>query len=77
MRIRIPSVIVTACERFADWGDAPAFRVRGREVRRIDVLIFIGFVICVSYYAATAGWQGAVVGAALYILLGMIALWIL
>jgi hypothetical protein len=74
---RLSGWLTTAWTRFEDWNNVPIYR-RGRlEVRRIDILIALGFVGCVSYYCIVSGWQGAMTGGLLYILMAMLGLWLL
>jgi hypothetical protein len=77
LRIRIPRFLVTAWDAFGDWSNVPVYR-RGRlEVRRLDILLAIGFVGCVAWYGITIGWQGALAGGLTYIMFAMIALWVM
>lgn len=65
--------------RYLDWVNEPIWQ-RGRlELRRIDVVLAIGGILCVGWYAytSTPWWHGALIGAAMYALMGMIALWLL
>lgn len=62
-----------AWARLEDWLNTPLYR----EARRIDLILALGFVICVAYYWYTAGWQWAIIGGLSYILMMMIALWFL
>jgi hypothetical protein len=68
--------------------DFPAARwIKGRanperqhyriEVRRIDVILALGFVFCVSWYGFTTGWRGALLGGVMYLAVMAMALWIL
>jgi hypothetical protein len=61
--------------QYLDWINRPI--IPHSRVRRIDILLTLGFIGCVGYYWVTTGWQGAIVGGLLYILMTMIALWIL
>ena len=61
--------------RFFLWGDVPVFRRRPFVIRRIDVLLTILFVVCVSYYGSTSGWLGALAGGLMFIFIAMTALW--
>lgn len=76
IKIRLPQWLESAWDRYMAWVNVPLW-TRGRfEVRRIDVGLAIGFVICVAYYSMY-GWQSALAGGAMYVLMAMIALWIL
>jgi hypothetical protein len=41
------------------------------------VILFLAGAGCVLYYWLVTGWQGAIVGRAMYLLVLMTALWIL
>lgn len=56
-----------------NWLNAPVYR----RVRRIDILLVLFGLICVGYYWYTTGWQGAILGGALYILMVMIGVWLI
>lgn len=60
-----------------DWSNIPIYQRRRLEVRRIDILMALGFIGCVSYYWIVSGWQGAITGGLLYILMVMVGLWLL
>ena len=77
MNIPIPRWLISAAEKFEDWANVPLWSRGETELRKIDVLIAAGFVICVSWYAYTGGWRGALTGAVAYIFAGMIGLWFL
>ena len=83
MKIRIPHSLVRAWIDFCAWGDEPAWVIKGNyrhnmiTIRRIDIVIAAGGVACTMYYWVIGGWQGALLGGALYILGVMTALWIL
>jgi hypothetical protein len=59
---------------FEDWSNGSLW-VRGRfELRIIDILIAGGFLFCCAYYGFTAGWQGAIAGAVMYVVLSALAM---
>jgi hypothetical protein len=58
--------------RYLDWINQPAYG----PIRRIDVVLALGFIGCVAYYS-TFNWQSALAGGLLYIMLGMISIWLL
>jgi glucose-6-phosphate-specific signal transduction histidine kinase len=72
MRITIPRRLASSWDAFCRWGDVNI----SRGIRRIDLLLVALGIVCVGYYAMTAGWQGAIVGGMLYILMVMMALWV-
>ena len=79
MRIPIPPWLEQAAERFGDWANVVLWE-RGRlDLRRLDILIAIGFVGCVAWYAysSPSPWLGALTGAVAYLFAGMIGLWFL
>jgi hypothetical protein len=63
--------------RYLDWVNGQIYTNTKVEIRRIDVILVIGFIGCVSYYWITTGWQGALIGAFMYALMAMIALFML
>jgi hypothetical protein len=73
MKIRIPHVIARAWDSWEEWVNVPVWW----KVRRIDVLLAIGFVGCVGWYGYTMGWRGALMGGIMYLVMMAVALWIL
>lgn len=67
------SKLVSAWAHLEAYINVPIYR----SVRRIDVILAIGFIVCVTWYYYTMGWQGALVGALMYILMMMVSLWLL
>jgi glucose-6-phosphate-specific signal transduction histidine kinase len=63
---------VASWDAFVRWGDVKV----SPRIRRIDLLLVALGIVCVGYYALTTGWQGAIVGGLLYILMVMMALWV-
>ncbi len=47
------------------------------KVRRIDIMLSVFGIFCVAYYAYFDGLQGALLGGLLYIMMVMIAVWLL
>lgn len=45
------------------------------DVRVVDVLTFIGGVICVVWYYIAEGWLGAFKGGMMYLFVALCALW--
>jgi|KBSMisStaDraftv2_1062788.scaffolds.fasta_scaffold107947_3 glucose-6-phosphate-specific signal transduction histidine kinase len=73
MRITIPRRLASSWDAFCRWGDVNV----SRGIRRIDLLLVaLGFV-CVGYYWIIAGWEGALAGGLMYVMMAMIALWVL
>jgi hypothetical protein len=78
IKIVIPARLANAYDAWSDWINMPVWWIGGRfEVRRIDVLLVLAGIFCVSYYWWTSGWQGALVGGAMYVFMAMLALWVL
>ena len=63
--------------RYLDWINQPIYTKNKIELRRIDLVLALGFVGCVAYYWITTGWQGALAGGLLYIMMAMVGLWLL
>lgn len=77
MKVPVPHFLATIFDAFGDWANVPIWQ-RGRlEVRRIDVILVLAGIFCVSWYGYTGGWQGALAGGAMYVLVAMTALWVL
>jgi hypothetical protein len=64
-------------DRWLTWANVPIYSRGKIELRRIDVGIALGFAGCVAYYWAVTGWIGALQGGALYLMVALIALWML
>jgi hypothetical protein len=73
MRIRVPKFIVSAWAPFEDWINVPVYKA----VRRIDVILVLGGILCVSYYWHFGGWKQALLGGLMYIFFAMVGLWFL
>ena len=77
MQIKIPLPIVRISDRLSDWLNITLWQ-RGRvDVRIVDVLTAAAGVVCVSWYAYTGGWFGALQGALAYVFCCMVGLWFL
>jgi hypothetical protein len=77
MNIRIPDIVVRVWDRMGDWNNVPIY-TRGKiEIRRIDIILALGFVGSVAWYGYTMGWRGAVGGGIMYLVVMAMALWIL
>jgi hypothetical protein len=64
-------------DNIGDWLNVPIYQRSRLELRRIDVLLFIlGSGIATNYWLFY-GWRWAVMGALMYILVVMAAVWIL
>ena len=59
--------------RFEDVVNVPVYR----KVRRIDVILVVGGILCVAFYWYTSGWQWAILGGLMYLMFMMIGLWML
>jgi hypothetical protein len=83
MKIRIPHTVARAWDAWEEWVNTPAWiwprapEAARFTVRRIDVLLAIGFIGCVSWYGYTMGWRGALMGGVMYLAVMAMALWIL
>jgi hypothetical protein len=60
-------------DHWISWVNIPVYR----SIRRIDVLIAIGGLICTTWYAWTAGLQGAITGTLLYAAIVALAVFVL
>lgn len=75
--MKMPAVLVRAWDALGDWSNVTVYE-RGRiEVRRIDILMFVMGVLIFFYYLGFYGWQRAVMGELMYIMVVMVALWML
>ena len=73
MRIPIPHHLAASWDAFCRWGDVNVTR----RIRRIDLLLVALGIACVLYYWISAGWEGALAGGLMYVMMAMIALWVL
>jgi hypothetical protein len=71
MQIKIPRRAIKVWDAFGDWSNV---EVVG-WVRRLDIIVAIGALPCIGWYAYTDGWLGALGGALMYVLVCMCALW--
>ena len=58
-------------EAFSDWLNTDL------KARRIDALILFAGLVCITYYYWTSGWQGALLGGLMYVMMVMISVWML
>lgn len=77
MDIKIPKFLIKWFDAFEEWGDVLVWKVGRLNIRRIDLLLGIAFIFCVSYYWFTTGWLGAITGGLAFIFVAMVALWFL
>ena len=75
LRIKIPEWATRRWDKFGDWANVSAWRRGPVDVRRIDLLISAGGVICVVYYWLQGGWLSALAGGLFYVMIVMISLW--
>ena len=75
MNIRIPRFLVKAWDAFGEWANVNVYESRRIDVRRLDILLAVFFIIAVAYYSYTDGWIGGLIGGAFFILVAMWALW--
>jgi glucose-6-phosphate-specific signal transduction histidine kinase len=72
MRIPIPRRLTSCWDAFCRWGDVNV----SPRIRRIDLLLVALGIVCVGYYWIAAGWEGALAGGLMYVMMAMMALWI-
>ena len=58
-------------EAVSDWLNADL------KARRIDAVLLFAGIFCVTYYYWTSGWQGALLGGLMYVMMVMISVWLL
>jgi hypothetical protein len=64
-------------KRHLDWINVPIY-VRGRiRITRIDVVLAVLGAVCVGYYWSVLGWLGGLAGGLYFVMMVMIALWLL
>lgn len=61
---------------FGDWLNEPVYQHGRFEVRRIDVLLFILGCGIATHYWLFYGWQWAVMGTLMYVLVAMVSIWL-
>lgn len=77
MQIPLPRVLARASDRFSDWGNIVVWQWWRIEMRRLDVLNAITFAACVTWWWASSGWMTALQGAALYIAITAVCMFVL
>ena len=60
-----------------NWLNEPVYRNGQLEVRRIDVLLFILGSGIATHYWLFYGWQWAILGTLMYIMVVMVSMWML
>jgi hypothetical protein len=75
VKIRIPLRVALLWDRTHEWGYTPFYQRGPITIRKIDPIIAVSFISCVSYYYYLAGWLAAAQGAAMFIFVGLCALW--
>ena len=78
IKIRIPRKVVTAWDRFCDWGNEPigGWAFWGRGILWLDLVNAAGLIATLVWgYYAMGGWIGAVAAFLSYVLVAMVALW--
>jgi hypothetical protein len=74
MQIKIPILLVRRWDATNEFLNMPLL-CRGRlELRIVDVLLFLGFVLCAVFYGVLFGWQGAIMGSVMYAVVTALAL---
>jgi hypothetical protein len=53
------------------------YRIGKMDIRRLDVLLLFFGIGIAGYYYLFYGWQTAILGVAMYIMVLMVALWML
>jgi hypothetical protein len=77
MNIRIPRLVVRAWDIVGDWSNVPIYKRGKHEIRRIDVALFVMGILIAVYYYTVYGWQMAAIGVLMYVMVMMMALWLL
>jgi hypothetical protein len=75
IRIPIPQKVLRAFEHFEDWANVPVWLWPWHNLR-LDIVLLVLFLFCVSWYYYTLGLLWAITGGLLFIFIGMCALWI-
>lgn len=73
MKIKLPDRFWRAYDVYEEWVNEPVWK----RVRRIDVILAVSFIFCVSYYWIVSGPWGALQGGVLFVLVAMVAMWML
>lgn len=69
--------LVQVGKSFERWSNQEIYRYRKLEFRRLDVLLLLMGLSIALYYYLFHGWQTAILGTAMYVLVLMCALWLL
>jgi hypothetical protein len=77
IKIKIPRKVVTAWDRFCDWGNVPVpgLSFRGYPIVRLDFINALGLLITIAWGYYVSGWWGALLYFLSYVLVAMCALW--
>ena len=68
MKFKLPKPINHALDWWENLVNIPIGRVRGFEFVWNDVLLVLGYVVCVVYYSIYAGFRGALFATGWYII---------
>lgn len=74
IRIPVPEWLTRRYRPIDNWLNEIALHL---DVRYIDILLALGFIGCVSYHWITTGWEAALAVGLLYIMMAMMAIWLL
>jgi len=77
VNIRIPTRVSAWLDAFQDWTSVPIYYWRGWTFRRVDPLITLAFLFCVSYHGYVDGWIGAATGGTMFVFVALVAAWFL
>jgi len=77
IKIPLPQWVLRTWDKIGDWLNIPLWRRGKLELRIIDIIMVIMFIVCVSYYYHVGGWLLAAQGGAMFIFVSLVALWIL
>ena len=78
IKIKIPRKLVTAWDRFCDWGNEPigGWRIGGRGILWLDLVNAVGLIVTLVWgYYSLGGWWGALAAFLSYVLVAMVSLW--
>jgi hypothetical protein len=60
-----------------EWSNVEIYRYKKLEIRRLDVLLLLMGIGIAIYYYLFYTWQTMVLGVAMYVMVLMVALWML
>lgn len=75
-RLPLYGWLTTTWQAFTAWSNVEIYKYKKLEIRRLDILLLALGVSIALYYYLFYGWQTAVLGTGMYLMVLMCALWL-